>query len=344
MLVGGVKVIGIYVWVSDTTFKNSTVTLCQAVKLVAEAAPISDANREDRLLIHISYSPRRWTCRNCVLSSNITSNSIRPCDLKMGKVLNSLQSFRCTYNFELRLPVFHENSSKETTLSAILRHGISVLAKELRGATALIDGKLVINEETSTTDGLHEVELLLPFMKSPSIEACSQKDNVGLLVFGGSVCSLAYSYSKEPLSQAVADIKDDIIRSLQSRLDIICDEADGDLGPTDDDGGELNQDKIPRKPVLKEHCVELISVQAPSDNSTIIQPEKEAPSLIIKSFWDVAVPQNSVPGISLEASRKVDRNAVTSRESIKSSNFSVFAAVFILFLSILVGFLLIRQS
>ncbi|KAJ4838055.1 hypothetical protein Tsubulata_047042 [Turnera subulata] len=253
MLVGGVKVIGIYVWVSDTTFKNSTVTLCQAVKLVAEAAPISDADREDRLLIHISYSPRRWTCRNCVLSSNITSNSIRPCDFKMGKVLNSLQSFRCTYNFELRLPVFHENSSKETTLSAILRHGISVLAKELRGATALIDGKLVTNEETSTTDGLHEVELLLPFMKSPSIGACSQKDNVGLLVFGGSVCSLAYSYSKEPLSQAITDIKDDIIRSLQSRLDIICDEAEEDLGPTDDDGGEPNQDKIPRKPVS--NCV-----------------------------------------------------------------------------------------
>lgn len=105
MLLGGVKVVGVYVWISDTSFKNSTITLCQllqTVKEVAEAAPVLDTDYDKRLLIHISHSPRRWTCRNCVLSSNITSSSIRPCDFKMGRVLSSLQKFRCTYNFKLR--------------------------------------------------------------------------------------------------------------------------------------------------------------------------------------------------------------------------------------------------
>lgn len=37
--------------------------------------------------------------------------------------------------------------------------------------------------------------------------ACSQKDVVGVLMFNGSVCSFAYLNSKEPVSQAVADIK-----------------------------------------------------------------------------------------------------------------------------------------
>lgn len=29
MLMGGVKVVGIYVWASDSSFKNSTMILCQ---------------------------------------------------------------------------------------------------------------------------------------------------------------------------------------------------------------------------------------------------------------------------------------------------------------------------
>lgn len=29
MLVGGVKVVGVYIWVGDTAFKNSTIMLCQ---------------------------------------------------------------------------------------------------------------------------------------------------------------------------------------------------------------------------------------------------------------------------------------------------------------------------
>ncbi|KAJ9186912.1 hypothetical protein P3X46_002430 [Hevea brasiliensis] len=390
MLLGGMKVVGIYVWISDTSFKNSTITLCQllqTVKGVAEAAPVLETDYDKRLLIHISYSPRRWTCRNCVLSSNITSSSIRPCDFKMGRVLSSLRTFRCTYNFNLSFPICHENASNTSTLSSILRHGISVHAKELRSANALIDGNLVVNEEPCTTDDLHEVELLLPFMKNTQAEACSQMDVVGVLMFSGSVCSFAYLNSKEPVSQAVADIKDDIIRSLQSRLDIICDEADEDLGLVDDDGGEASQEKLPEKPVsklvpsllrktcnlafprrvfipwlagtficdylqpseklevLKDHCVELMSMETPTDTSAILQPEIEAPSVIAKSFWDVAVLGHSASSFSVEKNRMIDTSGVdNSRENIKSINFNILAAVFFLLLSIFVGFVLLKRS
>ena len=43
--------------------------------------------------------------------------------------------------------------------------------------------------------------------------------------------------------------QDDIIRSLQSRLDTICDEADEDLGPTDDGIREASNDSLSEKPV-----------------------------------------------------------------------------------------------
>uniref|UniRef100_A0A6N2MUS0 Protein odr-4 homolog n=1 Tax=Salix viminalis TaxID=40686 RepID=A0A6N2MUS0_SALVM len=386
MLVGGMKVIGVYVWVSDSAFKNSTITLCQllqTVKGVAEAAPITETDWDERLLIHICYSPRRWTCRNCVLSSNITSRSIRPCDFKMGRVLSSLQAFRCTYNFKLRLPITHESASNSQTLSSILRHAISVHAKELRDAKAMIDGNLVVGEELCTTDGMHEVELLLPFTKNSLVEASSQKDVTGVLVFGGSVCSYAYSNSKEPLMLAVADIKDDIIRSLKSRLDIICDEADEDPDPIDNDGKESRLEKLPEKPisrlvlnslrkscfltfprrvfvpwlagtficdylqpsetveVLKEHCVELMSMEAPTDPSKYLQPEVEAPSLITESFWDVTVPNHFASGSSLDKSRQVDMSVESSRRTNQPFN---FAAVCFLVLAILVGLVIVRQK
>lgn len=118
----------------------------------------------------------RWTCRNCSIASNMTSSNLRPCDFKMGKVLSSLQRFRCSYNFNIRymrdrkiywyslvfsyilitihlkfklhhnfyrLPVSRKSMSHIRILSDVLQRGISVIARELRGAKALVDGKLV---------------------------------------------------------------------------------------------------------------------------------------------------------------------------------------------------------
>ncbi|KAM1292893.1 hypothetical protein ACFX13_020180 [Malus domestica] len=390
MLVGGMKVVGIYIWASDSAFKNSNITLCQTVMGVAKAAPLSEIDWDERLLIHICYSPRRWTCRNCAVASNITSSSLRPCDFKMGRVLNSLQHFRCMYNFDIRLPIFHKNSSNLQTFSEALCHGISVHAKDLRSAKAMFDGNLVVNDDLCTSDGLHEVELLLPFMKDT--EACSQKDTAGVVDFSGSVCSFAFLNPKEPISQAVADIKDDIITSLQSRLDIICDEADGEVGPTETSGQQARNGadiqeprdgissetpvsqivlqsfrqscnlSLPRRvfvpwlagtfvcdylqpsetfEVLKDRCVELLSMEAPADDSTILEPEIDAPSAVTKSFWDVVVPLPSASDSCLEKSGIEKLRGESSRKSTEFSNVNVMAAGIFLLLSIIIGYILI---
>lgn len=40
MLLGGMKVVGIYVWASDTSFKNSTMILCQVTLWEISFAPV----------------------------------------------------------------------------------------------------------------------------------------------------------------------------------------------------------------------------------------------------------------------------------------------------------------
>lgn len=385
MMVGGIKVVGIYVWASEAAFKNSTMVLCQTVKGVAEAASTLEDDLDVRLLIHICYSPRRWTCRNCTLSSNITSSSLRPCDFKMGRVLTSLQTFKCLYNFDLRLPIYQEKTSKSETLVDVLYNGISNYVKELRGAKAVIDGNLVVNDEACTTEGLHEVELLLPFMKDMYIEACSQKDVVGVVNFTGSLCSFSFLNSKEPISQAFADIKDDIIRSLRSRLDIICDEADEDPGPIDNGIKEAGNDLASEKPVsqlvlhslrkncnlslprrvfvpwlagtyicdylqpsetlevLKDHCVELMSMEAPNDASKILEPEEEAIRVSTRSFWDVVIPYCSTSSSTQEKNIEITGKE-NSQKTSKSPSLYFIAAVIILLLSVLVGFVFVRKS
>lgn len=385
MMVGGIKVVGIYVWASEAAFKNSTMVLCQTVKGVAEAASTLEDDLDVRLLIHICYSPRRWTCRNCTLSSNITSSSLRPCDFKMGRVLTSLQTFKCLYNFDLRLPIYQEKTSKSETLVDVLYNGISNYVKELRGAKAVIDGNLVVNDEACTTEGLHEVELLLPFMKDMYIEACSQKDVVGVVNFTGSLCSFSFLNSKEPISQAFADIKDDIIRSLRSRLDIICDEADEDPGPIDNGIKEAGNDLASEKPVsqlvlhslrkncnlslprrvfvpwlagtyicdylqpsetlevLKDHCVELMSMEAPNDASKILEPEEEAIRVSTRSFWDVVIPYCSTSSSTQEKNIEITGKE-NSQKTSKSPSLYFVAAVIILLLSVLVGFVFVRKS
>ncbi|XP_028777706.1 protein odr-4 homolog [Neltuma alba] len=377
MLVGGIKVVGIYIWVSENAFKNSTGVLFQTVRGVAEAASSLETDFDERLLVHICYSPRRWNCRSCSLSSNITSSSLPPCDFKMGKVLNSLQTFRCMYNFNLRLPIFHENASKFHTVSDVLRHAISIHAKELKGAEALIDGKLVDDNKHCSSDGVHEVELLLPFMSSSPVEACSQRDVLGILYLSGSICSFAYLNSKEPISQAITDVKGDIIMSLQSRLDIICDEAEGDSASNLDDSREASDEISTEKPVaklvlqllrsvtynidifdpwalpvcsgwhgssiskvLRDHCAELLSAKSLAANSTILEPEKEALALVSKSFWNVAVPF----GLAIQHLEKKGRVEDTGEHSSKSSkpvNINVLAAGLVLVLAIMLGFALL---
>ncbi|KAH6837934.1 oxidoreductase [Perilla frutescens var. hirtella] len=379
MLLGGMKVVGVYVWVSESLFKNSTITLCQTVIGVAQAASTMMDDLNERLLLHISYSPLRWTCRNCSLAANITSSSLWPCDFKTGKILGSLQTFRCMYNFDVRLPIPHGDGLDSKRFSDVIRNEIMVHAKELKGVKALIDGKLVVGDDLSVSDDFHEVEFLLPFMQDKYLEACSQKEVLGVLLLRGSVCSLAYLNSKEPVSQALVDIKEDIIRSLQSRLAIICDEAERDIeSMTGGDQGtnshisseepvtnfDLQAQRkqcnlsFPRRvlvpwlegtyicdyiqstetlEVLKEHCVELMSVEFPTDTSEILEPESEAPTVIAsstaKTFWSAATDHSSAakPDSSVSKVRKTGKGRPAT-----SADYVLMLTIFVLIIAIVV--------
>ncbi|KAH9602564.1 hypothetical protein KSS87_001042 [Heliosperma pusillum] len=345
MMVGGITVVGIYLWAPEAAFKSSALLLSQTVKGVADAAPLPKNSSDERLLLHISYSPRR-------------------------------------------LPVFSEDFSGARTVNDILRDGISIHAKELKDAIAIVDGDLVtVTEDVPcTSDKLHEVELLVPFMKHGSLEASNQKEVVGALVFCGTVCSYSYLSSKEPVSQAVADIKEDITRSLRSRLDIIADEAEREIAAACRDESETNSEmsdaksvyQLILKPLRKEfvlpfprrvfipwltgsfvcdyllpnetfeavrdHFVELLSMDTPVDAS-VMEPEKELSNLSIRSFWDVATPlYRASDGAVIETKSRVEAVKGDANKLQTSSNFKGIFAAFILLIAVILGSLLFARN
>lgn len=94
--------------------------------------------------------------------------------------------------------------------------------------------------------------------------------------------------------------------------------------------------------VLKEHCVELMSTEALTDSSSILEAEVESPSVFSKSFWDVAVPFNSVSSSS-SGNKGKEIKKESSISPAKTSNFNTMAAVFFLLLSIMIGFVLVKK-
>lgn len=92
--------------------------------------------------------------------------------------------------------------------------------------------------------------------------------------------------------------------------------------------------------VLKDHCMELLSVKAPTDVSSILEPEKEVISFKTKSFWDLAVPSYSEIHLMEDKSKANGREDSSNNKSVSPGHMNVVAAGLILLLSVLIGFVL----
>uniref|UniRef100_A0A0A9DBR9 Protein odr-4 homolog n=1 Tax=Arundo donax TaxID=35708 RepID=A0A0A9DBR9_ARUDO len=360
MLLGGMGVIGVYIWASEASFKaTSPALLSQVIRAVSHSWCGSDV--AERLLIHISYSPRRWACRIC----EIASGSLRPCDFKYSKLLASLQTFRCKYNFEIRLTVVQAEPFKRVILKAI-----NHLAEEVQNAKALIDGHLISEDINISTEGPHRVDFLVPFKNSMPVEEWSLEGVAGLLRFSGSVSALAYLGPKESISEAISYLKVDIITSLRSRLDIILDEVDDDSTTNDlEKSPSQNAAQIifrelrgpysflfPRRVLIPwladtyvcdylqqsettqdatERCREVISLETIVDSSSVLEPEGAAGSATLESFWDMVpgASSSSLAGSSLkDKSGQKDDSRGT-----QGGSFNIIAALFALLVALIVG-------
>ncbi|KAK8642600.1 hypothetical protein V6N13_011937 [Hibiscus sabdariffa] len=84
-------------------------------------------------------------------------------------------------------------------------------------------------------------------------------------------------------------------------------------------------------------------MEAPNDASKILEPEEESLRVTARSFWDAVLPYCSTSSPSNEKSREITGKE-TSQKTIKPTNVNFIAAIIILVLSVLVGFIFVRKS
>lgn len=179
--------------------------------------------------------------------------SFRPCDLKMTKLLSTLQTFTSIYSFDIRLPLLRDDIQNANDMKKILLKAISLLSKQLKSAKALLDGSLITKDKGSVAEGPHEIDILVPFADVISVQAGSCEEVVGLVTFSGTIFAQAHTFPREPLLQTVEDLKRDIIASLKSRLDILCDEAEQasiSLIPEDNSASDESSPLKPGNPLV----------------------------------------------------------------------------------------------
>eukprot|EP00249_Psilotum_nudum_P012216 c23656_g1_i1 orf=414-1394(+) len=172
--------------------------------------------------------------------------SLRPCEWKLGKVVSTLHSFMCLYNFDIRVPVL-SNKPPEKGMWEVLLSAVSAEAVRLKSAQAVVDGSLVVQDKPLSAERSHEVELFVPLSCGENLEGEYVGKVAGLAILSGSVQAHAYCLPREPLSHAIEDLKGDIIKSLHSRLDILYDAADqvdkGNLQPDTAQSSETVESK-----------------------------------------------------------------------------------------------------
>jgi len=259
----------------------------------------------------------------------------------------------------------------------IISKAISHLTKEVQNAKALIDGVLFLDDMTITSESSHKVDFLVPFKTNLPTGERSLEGVAGLLVFAGSVSALAYLGPKESITEAISDLKVDIIASLRSRLDIILDDDEADDDSTTNDVENSPSQKatqvifhelrepysfsFPRRILIPwlagsyicdylqqsettkdamERCKEVISLETVMDDSSILEPEAAVASTTLESFWDL------VPGAPSSRARAdpipeggPSEQANGARKTQQGSSFSILAALFVLLVALLAGFM-----
>lgn len=101
--------------------------------------------------------------------------------------------------------------------------------------------------------------------------------------------------------------------------------------------------------VVKERCIELMSMEHSSiDESKISEVETETSLLIAESMWDVISPATSASSFCLggNVERTTDGEDETKRTSNAStaSNVPILVGIFVLLLSIVLGFMLYQSD
>lgn len=293
MLVGGVELLGMYVADANAerlrSFENDG-----ALRDMIYGLPLSPCS-VDRILLRAGAGGKV----SGESYSGVKKDGLKPkpiTSIKTANIAASLVVLETTLQLDVTVPV--QPASAGTPLKMQLRRGLEPFQASVLAAQAIINGasvdSAIVLDKAFETDGgsggaskgrgkggkggkkptsassskdasdssaaddsaAQSVELFL----RPSIVLPADAAAVGLVRLQGAVHSRVYAHNKSTVGQALASLKQDVINSMQSRLQLLCEDSEDALGAFDlpSEGQTSFQWQLPRRlfvPVAGAACV-----------------------------------------------------------------------------------------
>ncbi|KAL4219339.1 hypothetical protein ACF0H5_021919 [Mactra antiquata] len=263
MLPGGLNVIGIFALAPETMMLKSQAKLRQILFAIQKQdkksqVPEMSNSFTDRILLQICSTTRKYTCKTIDVQD--PKSTFRPADWKfqtLSERWNCLET-----NISLTVPVHIPEKSNTSSLTKQIQTGLQPFCKQLWTSLVQIDGslrdktelldqssdkKVKGKDKTQKTQQIFMCNILTPpsepcSLSAPVIETCSTS-----LTMRGTIHGRAYVTSKSTVEEAQQTLQRDVIRSVLSRSELLCD----DLQMIEEDTEKLEVYTTPRRVFFK---------------------------------------------------------------------------------------------
>ncbi|XP_021200970.1 protein odr-4 homolog [Helicoverpa armigera] len=246
MLPGGMFVQGIFITSDEDIFEdpNSFSKVKSIVNHIYKAMSVNQymfgncPYSNERLMLHMCTSTKVLTCKSIEVGVPSKSTVIKPVDWKFLPKPQQWQRLDCYYEFDDVYPVIVKKSG--ISVKQQFQQILESAHKTIESSIMFIDGELKDNTEVleqlfkkkkpkSNSKQMQQelpksmnVSLFVPFENSLP-ETVEYLECDGSIHFSGVVSSSVFMYPKATVSETIAAVKQDIIRSLASRFTMHCD-------------------------------------------------------------------------------------------------------------------------
>ncbi|CAO1402054.1 unnamed protein product [Diamesa tonsa] len=268
MLGGGFNILGLFL-VSDTNIMNDNMALQKLKTIIMDIKSTLNSNgllyactdvndNGDKLLINFVSKSASIVCKT-ISSESTKALASNPVDFKFTPKAQEWQEFETYYEIDSVFPL--PNTGNHFDVEKSVMATIDVTAATLNSSTLFFNGDLCdkeitlekYNKQNKLEAGNNKVKVTI-YGKVPKLAQSTdgKLDAVESLVsYSGVISSKVYGTSKNTIGEMEAFIKNDIIRSITTRLQIYYDALlandDGGNDNTSDQEQALNNTVPPRR-------------------------------------------------------------------------------------------------
>ncbi|XP_014210147.1 protein odr-4 homolog [Copidosoma floridanum] len=236
MLPGGMQILGIFIVSPDNCFsENSCIQKLRSVlsgihKTLALNDYLFGNSNHEHLILNFNTSTKQYICKSVETS---TGGILKPADWKFQKKVTKWHHLESTLDLDYLIPILDEIHPH--TLKRQLQEVIKIISDMVKTALIIIEGEprspkdlleAIIRKKKNEKHNEEEKEKVLHFGVYLPCDLNIDKENVRITSCGasmrlvGQLTSRTAVYQKASIEEATNAIKQDILRSLYSRLEL----------------------------------------------------------------------------------------------------------------------------